>query len=174
MLSDVIANVAQRLDAAGVSTPVLIGRRWLPQSNVDSSGRIVVIPNDDSFGAGATQTFNGLGARQRMLMTRRCGAEVHIWGVPADPTAPMADLEAMAVVEALLHAFLRELRAITRGQLEVGPGRWNNDGGYDLIYGAEYIVQILVDVPVTDVARETPPQGSGVQTAFGMGSTSEA
>lgn len=174
MLSDVITAVRARLVAAGVSTPLLLGRTHLKRHG-DGGDRLVIIPSDDSYGAGATQDFNGPGPgpRNKPLITRMAGAEVHVWGTAADFKAANADLDAVAAAELLLHAFVRELRNECRGQWKAVSGRWNNDIA-DLVYGAEYILQITVDVPVTAVAKTPLPSGTTITTSALLGNTSEA
>jgi hypothetical protein len=173
MLADVITAVRARLAAAGVSTPLLLGKTHLKRHG-EGGDRLVIIPNDDQFGAGATQDFNGPGGgpRNKPLITRMAGAEVHVWGVPPNPKAPNADLDAQAAAETLLHAFIRELRNECRGQWKAVSGRWNNEIA-DLVYGAEYILQVTVDVPVVAVAKRPLPQGTTITTTTLLGNTSE-
>lgn len=172
MLSDVLVSVAVRLATSGITAPLLVGRRHLPEAEVSYPGRYVVVPDSDDFGTGATQTFNAGGARQSTIITRRCGAEIHVWGVPQDNTASTADLDAIASAEGLLHAFVRELRAVATGQWSIGGGRWNNDGG-NLLYGAEYVARIVVDVPITTLPASAPPLGSRINTTFNVGTTNQ-
>lgn len=173
MLRHVIDSVRERLVAAGVTAPLLIGKQHLHQHG-DGAARFVIIPANDTFGAGTTQDFNGLGGRaaQRPLVTRAAGAEVHIWGVPSDPKADTAPLDAIEATENLLHAFVRELRNVTRGQRSSISGSWNNEIK-DLAYGAEYVLQVSVDVPVTEIAKPALPAGTTVTTTVHMGDKSE-
>jgi len=165
MLSDVLTAVATNLTAAGVTSPFLVGRRHLPQAG-KGGNRIVVIPNEDTFGAGKTQDFNsktGPGM-QAARVTRMAGAEVHVWGTPTSPTSPTADLESMAAAEALLHAFVLQLRAVVRGQWSANSGHWNNDTK-DVTYGQEYVLQITVDIPVVDTFMPPLPMGTTLSTS---------
>ena len=166
MLSDVLGNVKDRLTAAGITTPFLVGRRWLADKNTAGSNRIVVVPTSDSFGAGKTQDFNsktGPGMRAARL-TRTAGAEVHVWGVPTLATSPTADLESMAAAEQLLHAFVLQLRAVVRGQWTAAGGDWNNEIREN-VFGQEYVLRIEVDVPVVDAFQPPLPVGARLNTA---------
>ena len=165
MLADVLTATQAKLIAAGVTSPFLVGRRHLADKNTSGGNRIVVIPNEDSFGAGKTQDFNskvGPGS-QPARMTRMAGAEVHVWGVPSSATSPTADLESMAAAETLLHAFVLQLRSVVRGQWTAVSGHWNNDIK-DVVYGQEYILQITVDIPVVDVFSPPLPVGAALST----------
>lgn len=164
MLSDVLANVEDRLIAAGVTSPFLEGIEHLAAKT--ATDRIVVIPNEDSFGAGKTQDFNsrtGPGA-QPARITRMAGAEVHVFGVPTSATSPTAKREAMRAAEVLLHAFIIQLRAVTRGQWAAVSGHWNNETR-DVTFGKEYVLQITVDIPVVDVLSPPLPVGTKVSTS---------
>jgi hypothetical protein len=164
MLADVLTAVQAKLTAAGITSPFQVGRRFLAQKGVGGN-RIVVIPNDDTFGAGKTQDFNsktGPGV-QPARITRMAGAEVHVWGVPSSATSPTADLESMAAAEVLLHAFVLQLRAVVRGQWSAVSGHWNNEIR-DVGYGQEYILQITADIPVVDVFFSPLPVGTTVTT----------
>jgi hypothetical protein len=164
MLSDVFTQVQANLTAAGITSPFLVGRRHLAEKGTGGN-RIVVIPNEDTFGAGRTQDFNsktGPGM-QAARITRVCGAEVHVWGVPTSPTSLTRDVESMAAAEALLHAFVLQLRAVVRGQWSVASGRWNNETK-DVSYGQEYVLQITVDVPVVDAFLPPLPVGTAIAT----------
>ena len=164
MLSDVLTATAAKLTAAGVTSPFLVGRRHLAEKT--GTNRIVVIPNDDTFGAGKTQDFNsrtGPGA-QPALITRMAGAEVHVFGVPSSATSPTADLESMAAAEQLLHAFVLQLRSIVRGQWSASAGHWNNETK-DVTFGQEYVLQITVDIPVVDVFAPPLPVGTALATS---------
>lgn len=173
MLSDVITAVRARLVAAGVATPLLLGKTHLKRHG-EGGDRLVIIPSADSFGAGATQDFNGPGQnpKNKPIITRSAGAEVHVWGAPPDLSSETADLEAVAAAETLLHAFIRELRNECRGQWKAVSGTWNNEVR-DLVYGAEYILQITVDVPVAAVAKTPLPEGTTITTTARLGDTSE-
>ena len=170
MLADVLLATKARLTAAGVTTPFLIGKQFVKQHG-EGGNRLVVVPNEDSFGAGTTQDFNGLG-RQKPLLTRTAGAEVHVWGVAPDRKADTASADAMRAAEVLLHLFIRELRAVVRGQWKAASGRWNNDVA-DNVFGAEYVLQITVDIPVVAAQLQALPAGA-IDTTFTIGNTSEA
>lgn len=165
MMTDILTATQGKLTAAGVTTPFLIGRRFLADKNTAGKNRIVAIPNDDTFGAGRTQDFNGgtSPGRKSPRVTRIAGAEIHLWGVPITADSPTRDAEAMAAAEVLLHAFVLQFRAVVRGQGGPVSGHWNNDIK-DVTFGQEYILQVTVDIPVTDILYPALPVGSAITT----------
>lgn len=128
-LSDVIKAISDDMLARSVllSEPIALGN--LEPNKHGVFPRITVRATNDLF-ASAKQ----VGGVQPSHKTRRCGAEVHCWG------------ETVASTETLMNEFVTSLDRTTKSY-ELASGGWNNDTG-NITAGFEYILEILVEVPV--------------------------
>lgn len=138
MLADVMPLIAAKLVERGVNAPLLDGREALPQDT--GASRYVWIETAHSF---APRRASG---NPQALLTCMAGCELHVLGVSAAPAATPAQHRAVALE--LARKFLVALHRVAEGSYELSSGTLQNDG--ELVYGAEYVLQFAVAIPIVD------------------------
>lgn len=181
MISDVITGVRAELAERGVPAEVLDGEEHLPRNNADGEvgQRVVFIETADTY---PPLGMTGSGKNPPAKLLRAAGAVVHIWGVSAAADATPDDHR--ATTRTLLHQVLLAIRKAGGGSSNMGMeftgGEWTRGG--ENRYGAEYVLQIVVKVPVVEepwpVAEGVPFVGQsnmsiGGETFVGCGGLSD-
>lgn len=136
MLADVIASVAADFSASGVDADVVTGTKPPGQGYPN---RVAFFPSADVYGANET-----IGGNPRAICTRRCGADVHVLAVDVQKC------------EALIHRTIVALHRAAYGNYQITGGAWNTEGAKGG-FASEYVLKVLVSVPVVDAPWPTAP-----------------
>lgn len=153
-LVDVVRDMRADFSRRRCPVPIFLGEQFL--ADHAEVCRVVIVPSDGDTYGGKSPSLRPVTPgplNPRPILSRAVAAKVNIWAGAAMQPPLQSQLEAdMSVLDALINITLAALYGVAGGDVQIGSGRNVTGQAVHVRRGLVYEFDILVGVPILDLA----------------------